>query len=263
MGRRIVIASGKGGVGKTTITAGLGRALADLGASVVLIDADAGLSNLDTHMNIQGKIVFDLSDLMNRKCRIKQALIPDPYNDNLFTIASSKIEVGDELDDVNRFNEITQKLSSVFDFVLIDAPAGASSGFKVALAGADEGLIVVTPHTSSLRDADKIISVVQSSLSSVYLVINRIRGDLVLSHDMLSHQDIQTLFSKKVIGIVPESDYVSIFSSIKFDTRKDKECDKCFKLLADNLYNGKSKLYDYKKPYRGLIGFLKRKLKRA
>ena len=128
MGRRIVIVSGKGGVGKTTICAGVGYALASIGASVVLIDADAGMSNLDTLMNIQGKIVFDLSDLINKKCRIKQALIPDPNFDNLYTIASNKSDIGTELMDTTAFNKITSKLSSVFDFVLIDAPAGASNG---------------------------------------------------------------------------------------------------------------------------------------
>ena len=261
MGRRIIIASGKGGVGKTTITAGLGMTLARLGASVVLIDADAGLSNLDTLMNVQNKVVFDLTDVLEKRCRIKQALIQDKRFDNLFTIASSKTEVGHELSISSRFDEITSKLSTVFDFVLIDAPAGASSGFKNALSGADEALVIVTPHTSSLRDADKIISVISSSVSSVKLIINRIRGDLVVSHEMLSHLDIQTLFSKKVIGVIPESDFVNIYSSITFDISKNRECEKSFYLLADNIYNSKNKLYDYKKPYKGLFGFFKRKLK--
>lgn len=262
MGRRIIIASGKGGVGKTTITAGLGVTLASLGASVVLIDADAGLSNLDTLMNVQSRVVFDLIDVIEKRCRIKQALVQDKKFDNLFTIASSKTEVGHELYSATRFAEITSKLSAVFDFVIIDAPAGASSGFKTALSGADEAFVVVTPHTSSLRDADKIISAISSSVSSVKLIINRIRGDLVMSKDMLSHTDIQTLFSKKVVGIIPESDYVNIYSSIAFDISRDKECEKSFYILADNIYNSKNKLYDYRKPYKGALGFFRRKLKR-
>lgn len=263
MGRRIVIASGKGGVGKTTIVAGLGTMLASLGASVVMIDADAGLSNLDTLMNVQNKVVFDISDVLKSKCRIKQALLPHKHFDNLFTIASSKTDIGDELDDSVKFEEVTTKLASVFDFVLIDAPAGASLGFKTALAGADEALIVVTPHTSSLRDADKVISVISSSMQSVKLIVNRIRGDLVLSNDMLSHSDIQTLFSKKVIGVIPERDYVNIYSSLNFNIFMDKQLEKSFYLLADNIFNGKNKIYDYKKQYRGLFGLIKRKMKRA
>ena len=160
-------------------------------------------------------------------------------------------------------NKITSKLSSVFDFVLIDAPAGASNGFKVALSGADEGLVVVTPHTSSLRDADKIISLMNGAQMPSQIVINRIRGDLVMNGDMLSHTDIQTLFSKRIVGIVPERDYVSVYSSINFDIFKDSECEKAFIMLADNLHNGRNKLYDYKRPFKGVFGFLKRKFKRA
>lgn len=263
MGRRIVVVSGKGGVGKTTIVAGLGAMLAHFGASVVLVDADAGLSNLDTALNLQNKVVFDLSDIINKKCRIKQALVPSVQFDNLFMISSSKSNVGEELSNTARFEEVTSKLASVFDFVLIDAPAGASSGFKTALSGADEALVVVTPHTSSLRDADKIIGVTATSINSIFIVINRIRGDLVLSSNMLSHQDIQTLFSRKVVGVVPDSDYVSVYSNLGLDVFKDKELYKSFYLLADNLYNSKQKIYDYKKPYRGIFGFLKRKIRRV
>lgn len=263
MGRRMAIVSGKGGVGKTTICAGLGYALASIGASVVLIDADAGMSNLDSLMKIQGKIVFDLSDLMAKKCRIKQALIQDKNFENLFTIASSKAEVGDDIIESMRFESITRKLASIFDFVLIDSPAGASENFKAALSGADEGIVVVTPHTSSLRDADKIISLLNGVQMPSQIVINRMRGDLVMNGDLLSHTDIQTLFSKRIVGILPERDYVSVYSSISFDIFKDSECAKAFVMLAENLYNGRNKLYDYKKAYRGVLGFFKRKLRRA
>jgi septum site-determining protein MinD len=263
MGRRIVVVSGKGGVGKTTIVAGLGQALSRMGVSVVLIDSDAGMSNLDSLMNVQGKIVFDLSDLMSRKCRIKQALIPDSIHENLYTIASNKAEVGDELSDIFRFDEITSKLSRVFDFVLIDAPAGASQGFKVAVAGADESLCVVTPHTASLRDADKIISVLNTTKLNTQIVINRMRGDLVLSHDMLSHFDIQNLFSKKIVGVIPECDFISIFASIGFNIMGDKECGKSFLMLADNICSDRDKIYDYKKPFKGFRGILRRKFRRV
>ena len=263
MGRKIIVTSGKGGVGKSTVTAGLGKALASLGASVVLIDGDVGLSNLDLLMNIQGRVIFDLNDLMNRRCRIKQALVPDKNFDNLYTIASSKSDVGDELDDQNRFLEITDKLASVFDFVLIDSPAGAKNCFKTLLSGANEALVVVTPHTSSLRDADKIINVVSSVCDWVGVVVNRIRGDLVLSHDMLSHTEIQTLFSKKIVGVIPDSDYINIYSSINFNIFKDKRCYNSFEMLANNIYNSSNNIYDYKKGYRGLFGFIKRKMKRV
>ena len=157
MGRRIIVTSGKGGAGKTTVTAGLGVALAKMGASVVLIDGDIGLSNLDTLLDIDGKVVFDLSDIIGRKCRIKQAIIQSSAHDNLYIIAGSRSAVGSELDEPIRFSEITKSLAEVFDYVLIDAPAGAGLGFKTCLAAVDEAIIVLTPHIVSIRDADKIL----------------------------------------------------------------------------------------------------------
>ena len=264
MGRRIMITSGKGGVGKTTITALLGVALAANKASVVVVDADMGLSNLDTLMNVQSKVVFDLSDLINRKCRIKQALIQDKYYDNLFTIASTKCSIGDELKDANRLEEITAKLATVFDFVLIDSPAGAGSGFLSCLSASDEAIVIVTPHASSIRDADKIISVILSSQNYKPMVlINRIRGDLVMCGDMLSHEDISALLPVPIVGIIPESDEISVYSSIDIKKIRNNECNESFSLLACNLIKSKSRLYDYKRKYKGVLGMIRRKLKKA
>ena len=262
MGRRILIASGKGGVGKTTITAGLGISLARSGVSVVIIDGDMGLSNLDTLMNIDGKVIFDLYDLMQKKCRIKQALVADENLDNLYTLASSHARVGEELSDDIRFSYITQKLAEVFDYVLIDAPAGASSGFKTCLAGSDEAIIVVTPHTSSIRDADKVIGLISASGQSysrgLKFVINRIRGDLVLSKQMLSHKDISQVLPAKLIGIIPESDWVNVYSSLVFSKLASRDAEQSFSMLADNIHNGKSYLFDYMKKYKGLSGIIRR-----
>ena len=261
MGRRIVIASGKGGAGKTTVTAGLGAALSSMGASVVLVDGDIGLCNLDTVMEIDGKVVFDLSDLMARKCRIKQALVLPAQHDNLYILAGGRSEVGRELDDPVRFSEITAKLAEVFDYVLIDCPAGASVGFKCCLAGADEAIIVVTPHIVSIRDADKILGVLLASgMESIMYVINRIRGDLVVSGKMLSHTDIDSVMNAKLVGIIPESDDVNIYSSISFSSLKEREISRSFWMLAERIHKNRKGLYDYKKKYKGVIGYFRRKI---
>jgi len=261
MGRRIIIASGKGGAGKTTITAGLGLALANIGANVVLVDGDIGLSNLDTLLDIDGKVVFDLSDIMSRKCRIKQAIIQSSAHDNLYVIAGSRSQVGSELDEPIRFSEITKSLAEVFDYVLIDAPAGAGSGFKTCLAAADEAIIVLTPHIVSIRDADKILGVVLASgIISPMMIINRIRGDLVISKNMLSHTDISAVLSAKLVGIIPESDTINVYSSLSFTRFLSGDIEKAFFLTATNLHKNRKVLFDYKKKYKGIKGFFKRKM---
>ena len=261
MGRRIVIASGKGGVGKTTISAGLGLALAKMGASVVVVDGDVGLCNLDTLLELDGKVVFNLSDLIERKCRIKQALIQAEGAQNLYVLAGSSSRVGFELDDPVRFAEITSKLAEVFDYVLIDSPAGANAGFKSCMAGADEALVVVTPHIVSIRDADKILGIISAAgIASPMFVINRIRGDLAVAGKMLSHTQIEAVMSARLVGIIPESDVVNVYSSLSFTSIAERDITKSFWLLAASIHKNKRLLFDYKKKYKGIIGYLRRKL---
>ena len=261
MGRRILIASGKGGVGKTTVAAGLGIMLARLGASVVLIDADMGLSNLDTVLELDGKIVFDIADLLEKKCRIKQALIQSEICDNLYVLAGGRSVEDYELVDPIGFEEITKKLAAVFDYVIVDSPAGASTGFKVALSGVDEVIAVVTPHIVSIRDADKILGIVAAAgIKNPMFVINRIRGDLVVAKKCLSHAQIEAVMSAKLVGIIPESDEISVLSSLCFAKAMDKDIAKSFWILAGSVHKNKKALFDYTKKYRGILGFLRRKM---
>ena len=261
MGRVIIVASGKGGAGKTTVSALLARAIARQGESVVVVDGDMGMSNLDSQMGVESKVVFDLSDLLLSKCRIKQALIQDVEQENLYVLASSKGDGALSLDCVEKFCYIIKKLSEVFDYCLIDAPAGSGEGFKVCLAAANEAIVVVTPHISSIRDADKIISATGASLASkTMVVINRIRGDLVIGGTMLSEREIMDVLPGKLVGIVPEYDVFNIYPNVGHGCRLDDAVKMCFDMLACSIIFGKVQLFDYKKKYRGLSGFIKRKI---
>lgn len=179
MGEIIVITSGKGGVGKTTTTANIGVGLARLGKKVVVIDTDLGLRNLDVVMGLENRIVYNLVDVIAGNCRMKQALIKDKRYDELYLLPSAqtkdKTSVSPE-----QMKKLTSELSETFDYVLLDCPAGIEQGFKNAIAGADRALVVTTPEVSAIRDADRIIGLLdEHKIRKKELIINRIRMDMV------------------------------------------------------------------------------------
>ena len=185
MGEIIVITSGKGGVGKTTTTANIGVGLARLGKKVVVIDTDLGLRNLDVVMGLENRIVYNLVDVIAGNCRMKQALIKDKRYDELYLLPSAqtkdKTAVSPE-----QMKKLTSELSETFDYVLLDCPAGIEQGFKNAIAGADRALVVTTPEVSAIRDADRIIGLLdEHKIRKKELIINRIRMDMVKRGDML------------------------------------------------------------------------------
>ncbi len=202
MGRVIVVTSGKGGVGKTTACANIGAALAKAGKEVLLIDTDIGLRNLDTVLGLENRIVFDLVDVIENKCRIKQAIIRDRRNEHLSLMAASQTR------DKNAVNEAQMKhllseLRNQYDFILLDCPAGIEQGFKNAIAGADEALVVCTPEVSSVRDADRVIGLMAAGeIAHTSLVVNRIRPDMVSKGDMLAVEDVEDILGQKAIGAV-------------------------------------------------------------
>lgn len=262
MGRKISIVSGKGGVGKTTIACALALALSKTGNSVCLIDLDAGLNNLDVIMGLENKVIYDLGDCLNGKCRIKQAIVSDSRFENLYLLPSARC-----IDSYTSFNgvvEISNKLACVFDFVIIDSPAGMGANFEIALHSSSECLVVVTPHVSSLRDADKVISRIKGvGLQEIGIVVNRIRGDMVLRKEMLSHLQIEKLLKTPIFGVIPESDDVNIFSSFKFERINKSKVADAFGVLANNIKFDKKVIYDYESKYRGLIGIIRRNIKRS
>lgn len=257
MSRRIVITSGKGGVGKTTICANLGVRLAKKGKRVVMLDADVGLNNLDVLMGVENKVVYDIFDVLSGRCTVKQALIEDMFIPNLFILPSTHSFAGARVQP-SQFRKLVESLRG-FDYILIDCPAGISGGFHRAVSMADEACVVVTPAISSIRDADKVLTLLSGyELKSVSLVINRIRGDLVLSREMMSAEDICRLLKKTPTAIIPESDEIALSSA--YGTFTDREG--VFSLFADNVVNGTKKVIDCREKYRGFFGKMRARSRR-
>ena len=210
MSEVIVITSGKGGVGKTTTTANVGTGLAKEGKKVVLIDTDIGLRNLDVVMGLENRIVYNLVDVVEGNCRIKQAMIKDKKYPNLFLLPSAqtrdKTSVTPE-----QMSKLVEELKSEFDYIILDCPAGIEQGFKNAIAAADRALIVTTPEVSAIRDADRIIGLLEANdIHKIDLVINRIRMDMVERGDMLSKDDVLDILAVDLIGIVPDDENIVI-----------------------------------------------------
>lgn len=202
MGRAIVITSGKGGVGKTTATANLGAALAQLGKSVVLVDADIGLRNLDVVMGLENRIVYHVVDVVQGKCSAQKALIKDRRMDNLWLLPASQTDDKDAVTPED-MRKLVVELKRTHDFVLIDCPAGIEQGFKNAIAGADEAVVVATPEVSSIRDADRVAGLLAAADLQARLIVNRISPHLVKRGDMLSQSDVIEILALELLGAVP------------------------------------------------------------
>ncbi len=214
--RAIVVTSGKGGVGKTTTTANVGAALAREGEKVVVIDVDVGLRNLDVVMGLEGRVVFDLIDVLEGRCKMRQALIRDKRVENLYLLPASQTKDKESLDP-KIFRPVVRHLieDEGFDRVLIDSPAGIEKGFKTAAAPAEGALVVVNPEVSSVRDADRIIGLLEADgVSENRLIINRLRPDMVKRGDMLSVDDIGEILGLRLIGIVPEDEGILVSTNI-------------------------------------------------
>lgn len=210
MGEVIVITSGKGGVGKTTTTANLGTGLAVLGKKVVLIDTDIGLRNLDVVMGLENRIVYDIVDVVEGACRLKQALIKDKRYDGLYLLPAAQTRDKNSINP-QQMMDLCDELRSEFDYILIDCPAGIEQGFKNAIAGADKAIVVTTPEVSAVRDADRIIGLLEAhDIKNPRLIINRIRNDMVKRGDMMSIEDIIDILAISLIGVVPDDENIII-----------------------------------------------------
>ena len=210
MGKVLVITSGKGGVGKTTTVANIGTGLAALGNKVVLLDTDIGLRNLDVVMGLENRIVYDIVDAATGQCKLKQAMIKDKRFENMYLIPAAQTK------DKNAVNEsqmkaICEELREEFDYVLIDCPAGIEQGFKNAIAGADAAIVVTNPEVSAVRDADRIIGLLEANgLNEPKLIINRMRANMVKQGDMMGVDDMLEILAVKLLGVVPEDDNIVI-----------------------------------------------------
>ncbi len=209
MGEAIVITSGKGGVGKTTTSANIGTALALSGKKVCLVDTDIGLRNLDVVMGLDNRIIYDIVDVVEERCRLHQALVSDKRFDCLKLLPAAQTKDKSAVNP-EQMKVMIKELKQDFDYVIIDCPAGIEQGFKNAVAGADKAIVVTTPENSAVRDADRVIGLLdkEEHIEAPKLVVNRIRNHMAKSGDMLSVDEIVNVLSIDLLGIVADDDDV-------------------------------------------------------
>ncbi len=228
--RKIVVTSGKGGVGKTTVTATLGRKLALKGYKVVLVDGDVGLNNLDVVTAIEKRVVYDMSDVLAGKCRAFQALVCDTQSP-MRILPSSKDSAALT---AQAFRGVVEGFSE-FDFVIIDCPAGIEHGFHRSVSAADEAIVVTTPSASAIRDADKVVRLLASyRLADVSLVVNRVRADMVVRGEMIGAAEIGSLLHIPPIGVIPEDDMITLYQQLG-GVPDSAISDRAFDALAANV----------------------------
>lgn len=207
MGEAIVITSGKGGVGKTTTSANLGTALALHGKKVCMVDTDIGLRNLDVVMGLENRIIYDLIDVAEGRCRLNQALVKDKRFDELYMLPAAQTKDKHDISP-NQVKDIIDELKKEYDFVIIDCPAGIEQGFRNAIAGADRAIIVTTPENAAVRDADRVIGLLEQNGLNAKLIINRIRPNMVKTGEMLDIDEICQVLAVDLLGIVPDDEKV-------------------------------------------------------
>ena len=210
MARIIVVTSGKGGVGKTTSTANLGMALAKRGRNVAVIDADFGLRNLDLLLGLENRIVYTALEVLAGECRLEQALVKDKRQPRLVLLPAAQTRMKDAIS-AEQMKQLVGMLAPKYDYILIDSPAGIEQGFQNAIAPASEGIIVTTPEIAAVRDADRVIGLLEANnVKKINLIVNRIRPAMVLANDMMSVQDVREILAIGLLGVVPDDERVIV-----------------------------------------------------
>ena len=236
MAKIYLVASGKGGVGKTTVCANLGIIYALAGYNVILIDADIGLNNLDVVLNVEDKIVYDIVDVIENRVKISQALVEVDGVKNLRLLSSGRVKVSERITGA-MFSNVVNEIAQIADIILIDAPAGIENGFHRAASASQEAIIVTTPHVSAIKDADRAIGILSTyHLKGIGLVVNRFRNDLYLKGEILDSISIAELLKIPLYGTIPESDRIGIYSTI-LGGYKDKSF-KAYKDIQQKLVSG-------------------------
>ena len=248
MGEIIVITSGKGGVGKTTTTANIGAGLAEMGKNVLVIDTDLGLRNLDVVMGLENRIVYNLVDVIESRCRLNQALIKDSRYENLYLLPSAQTKDKSAVTP-EQMIKLTAELKQMYDYVLLDCPAGIEQGFQNAIAGADRALVVTTPEVSAIRDADRIIGLLEANgFKQMDLIINRLRMDMVKRGDMMSADDVVDILAVPLIGIVPDDENVVIATNQGEPlVGSDTPAGKAYRNVVDRLLGKEIPFLDFEK----------------
>ena len=251
MARKIVVTSGKGGVGKTTVCVLLGEALSKMNNKVIILDLDFALNNLDVVAGVEDKVVYDIADVVEGRCRARQAIIE--VSRNLSVIQSDRSFSGDVTGQNVRL--LIEGLNDKYDYVLLDCPAGIEGGFTRAVSASDEALVVVNPSLSSLRDADKVINLLmQYKLKDINVVVNKVRGDLIKKGKSISVEEIEEIIKVPVIGAIPDDDEVLTLSGPELSPSRAA---KAFKMLAKYTVKGSGKVYDCQSDFKGAFGRLK------
>lgn len=210
MSRVIVVTSGKGGVGKTTTTANLGMALAQRGRKVVVVDADFGLRNLDLLLGLENRIVYTAVEVLAGECRLEQALVKDKRQSRLALLPAAQNRTKDAVSP-DQMRQVVQALAKAYDYVLVDSPAGIEMGFQNAIAAAQEALIVTTPEIAAVRDADRVVGLLEANnVKKIRLIVNRLKPAMVQVNDMMSVQDVQEILAIPLIGIIPDDERVIV-----------------------------------------------------
>lgn len=258
LGRAIVLTSGKGGVGKTTTTANLGVALAKRGAKVALVDADVGLRNLDILMGLESRVRHHLLDVLEEKVELDEALVRDKHFPNLFLLAAAQSREKDEVD-TESMRDLIEELREQFDYVLIDCPAGIEMGFKNAVVGAQEAIVVCTPEVSAVRDVDRVVGLLGNAFAPK-LIINRVRPHLVRKGKMLSVEDVNSILRLPLLGVIADEPDV-IVSTNKGEPlalRTDTQTAKAYHSIAARIAGEDvpAPMVEYKETFMDKLGSL-------
>ncbi len=263
MSRAIVITSGKGGVGKTTTTANLGMALARLGHSVVVIDADFGLRNLDLLLGLENRVVYTALDVLAGLCRLDQALVKDKRQLKLALLPAAQNRTKESVN-AQQMRQLVRALATRYEFILIDCPAGIEMGFRNAIAAATEAIVVTNPEISAVRDADRVVGLLEAhGIKKAHLILNRIRPAMVQANDMMSDEDVREILAIPIIGKVPDDEQV-IVSTNRGEPLVLSEtpslAGQAFENIARRIVGEKVEFLDLNAPDKGFFSRLKKSL---
>ncbi|HEY9796339.1 MAG TPA: septum site-determining protein MinD [Leptolyngbyaceae cyanobacterium] len=213
MSRIIVVTSGKGGVGKTTVTANLGMAIARLGRQVALVDADFGLRNLDLLLGLENRVVYTAIEVLAGQCRLEQALVKDKRQEGVVLLPAAQNRTKEAVSP-DQMKKLVGALAQKYEYILVDCPAGIEMGFQNAIAAAKEALIVTTPEIAAVRDADRVVGLLEAQgIKRIHLIVNRLKPAMVQAEQMMSVQDVQEILAIPLIGVIPDDERVIVSSN--------------------------------------------------